>query len=101
MECVICKNGNTKPGVVNVTLQRDDFAIIFKKVPADVCENCGEYYLDEDISDQLLKKAEDSIKKGAEVEILTGSRCLAPNLQILLKQIQELWYGQLSLLYYM
>ena len=70
MECVICKNGNTNPGMVNVALQRDDFAIIFKKVPADVCDNCGEYYIDEDISDQLLKRAEDSIKKGAEVEIL-------------------------------
>lgn len=70
MECVICKNGNTNPGMVNVTLQRDDFAIIFKKVPADVCNNCGEYYLDEDVTDQLLKKAEESIQKGAEVEIL-------------------------------
>jgi len=70
MECIICKNGTTSPGIVNVTLQRDDIAIIFKKVPADVCNNCGEYYLDEDVSDQLLKKAEDSIKKGAEIEIL-------------------------------
>lgn len=70
MECVICKNGSTNPGIVNVTLQRDDVAIIFKKVPAEVCDNCGEYYLDEDISGQLLKKAEDSIRKGAEVEIL-------------------------------
>ena len=70
MECVICKNGETSPGMVNVTLQRDDISIIFKKVPADVCNNCGEYYLTEDITDQLLKKAEDAIQKGAEVEIL-------------------------------
>jgi YgiT-type zinc finger domain-containing protein len=70
MECVICKNGNTNPGMVNVTLQRNDTTIIFKNVPADVCNNCGEYYLDEDVTEQLLKKAEDAVKKGAEVEIL-------------------------------
>lgn len=70
MECVICKSGSTHPGMVTVTLQRDDSTIIFKHVPADVCENCGEYYLDENITDQLLKSAEEAVKKGAEVEIL-------------------------------
>lgn len=70
MKCVICKNGDTNPGLVTVTLQRNETTIIFKHVPADVCENCGEYYLDEEVTDQLFKKAEDAIKKGAEVEIL-------------------------------
>jgi YgiT-type zinc finger domain-containing protein len=70
MKCVICKNGDTNPGMVTVPLQRNETTIIFKQVPADVCENCGEYYLDEEVTDQLLKKAEDAIKKGAEVEIL-------------------------------
>ncbi|MDQ1352118.1 MAG: hypothetical protein QG657_2424 [Acidobacteriota bacterium] len=70
MKCVICKNGNADPGIVNVPLQRGDCTIIFKNVPADVCDNCGEYYLSEDITDQLLKKAEDAVRKGAEVEIL-------------------------------
>lgn len=70
MKCVICKNGNADPGFVNVPLQRDDCTIIFKNVPADVCDNCGEYYLSEAIADQLLKKAEDAVRKGAEVEIL-------------------------------
>jgi YgiT-type zinc finger domain-containing protein len=70
MECVICKSGSTKRGTVNVTLQRDDSTIIFKSVPADVCDNCGEYYLDGEVTDQLLKEAENAKKKGAEVEIL-------------------------------
>ncbi|MCP5050650.1 MAG: type II toxin-antitoxin system MqsA family antitoxin [bacterium] len=70
MECVICKNGITSPGVVNVTLQRNESTIIFKRVPADVCDNCGEYYLEEDVTNHLLKLAEEAVKKGAEVEIL-------------------------------
>ncbi len=63
MECVICKNGMINPGVVNVTLQRNESTIIFKHVPADVCDNCGEYYLAEDVTDHLLKLAEDAVKK--------------------------------------
>ena len=70
MDCVICKNGNTSPGKVNVVLQRDESTIIFKSVPADICDNCGEYYLTDDVTGQIMDRAEEAVKKGAEVEIL-------------------------------
>ncbi len=70
MNCVICKHGTTKPGYVTATLQRGPTTVIFKEVPADICENCGEYYLSEEITGKLLERAEDAVKKGAEVEIL-------------------------------
>ena len=70
MKCVICKNGTTNPARVNAVLQRNDCRIIFKDVPADVCENCGEYYLNEEITNKILSRAEEAIKNGAEVEIL-------------------------------
>jgi YgiT-type zinc finger domain-containing protein len=70
MQCVICKHGLTHPGKVTVTLQRGESLIIFKQVVAEVCENCGEYYLSEEVTDKLLKRAEDAVKNGAEVEIL-------------------------------
>lgn len=69
MKCVICKQGETLPGQVTVTLNREKTTIIFKEVPADVCGNCGEYYLSEVITDRLLSKAEDAAKSGAEIEI--------------------------------
>ena len=53
MKCIYCKVGNTKPGFVTVTLQRDNTTIIFKEVPAEVCENCGEYYLSEEVTEKL------------------------------------------------
>ena len=46
------------------------YIVIIKQVPADVCENCGEYYLSQGVTSQVLEKAEDAVKKGAEVEIL-------------------------------
>ena len=70
MKCVLCRHGETHPGTVTVTLQRDSAVIIIKDVPADVCENCGEYYLSENITRAVLRTAEESVRKGVEVEIV-------------------------------
>ena len=53
-----------------MTLQRGDSTIIFKLVPAEVCDNCGEYYLSEAVTEQLVAHAERAVANGAEVEIL-------------------------------
>jgi hypothetical protein len=53
-----------------VTLQRGETTVILKGVPAEICENCGEYYLSDDMTDQVLERAEAAVKSGAEVEIL-------------------------------
>ncbi len=48
MQCVICKHGETQPGHATVTLERGDLTFVVKHVPARVCDNCGEEYVDED-----------------------------------------------------
>jgi YgiT-type zinc finger domain-containing protein len=45
MKCVICKQGDTRPGQVHVALQRGNSMVVIKNVPAHVCVNCQEYYL--------------------------------------------------------
>ena len=70
MKCAICRQGETSPGLVTVLLQRGETTVIFKQVPAEVCENCGEYYLTPAVTEQLLVRAEEAVKQGAEVEIL-------------------------------
>ena len=70
MNCVICKHGTISFGYVTVTLQRNETTVILKNVPADVCENCGEYYLSEEVTDKILTRAETAVNNGAEVEIL-------------------------------
>lgn len=70
MRCVICKHGETKPGLVTVTLERDECIVVMKKVPAEVCDNCGEYYLSDAITGQVLERAEVAVNNGAEVEII-------------------------------
>ena len=70
MKCVICKSGETHEGQTTVTLNRGQSSIIIKDVPAKICENCGEYYLSEDVSAQVMAMAENAVKQNAEVEIL-------------------------------
>jgi YgiT-type zinc finger domain-containing protein len=70
MKCVICKLGETRHGYTSVTLERNGTTIVIKEVPAQICENCGEYYLSDKISEQLLRLAEKVVRKGTEVEVL-------------------------------
>ena len=69
MRCVLCRHGETRPGVVTVPLTRADTTVVIKGVPAEVCENCGEYYLTEEVTNCLLRDADKAVQSGAEVEI--------------------------------
>ena len=69
MKCVICKHGETRPGTTTVTLERDGSTIVFKEVPAAICDNCGEKYIDGDVTRNLLIKAEEILRSGVEVDI--------------------------------
>ena len=70
MKCVLCRHGSTRPGEATVTLQRGETLVVTKNVPADICENCGEYYLSAEITEKVMARAEDAVRNGAEVEIL-------------------------------
>lgn len=70
MRCVICKHGETQTGTVTVTLHRGETVVVIKEVPADVCRQCGEYYLDEPTTERVMAMAEEAVKHHAEVEIL-------------------------------
>lgn len=69
MTCVICKQANTQAGKTTVTLERNGMTIIFKDVPAQVCPNCDESYVEEQISATLLKTAEEAGRAGVQVDI--------------------------------
>ncbi len=37
MKCLICKQGETRPGLATVTLERDGATLVIRGVPARVC----------------------------------------------------------------
>lgn len=69
MKCVVCKHGETKPGTMTATLERDGATLVFKGVPAEVCQSCEESYVSSETSQKLLKQAEEAIKKGVQVDV--------------------------------
>ena len=69
MICVICKNGETQLGKATVTLEREETTLVIKGVPAQVCGNCGEEYVDEETTARLLKTAEDAASAGVQVDV--------------------------------
>lgn len=69
MTCSICRHGELVAGTATVPLSRGNSTIIIKEVPADVCDNCGEYYLTPAISQRTYALADDAARSGSEVEI--------------------------------
>jgi YgiT-type zinc finger domain-containing protein len=69
MKCVVCKHGETTPGKTTVVLQRGGATVMINDVPAKVCENCGEEYVDETVAEKVLAAAEASARAGVRVEI--------------------------------
>ncbi len=69
MKCTICKTGETEQGTTTVTLNRDDFTLVVKEVPAQICTNCGEDYVDSIVVRELLQLAERMAKNGSQVDI--------------------------------
>jgi YgiT-type zinc finger domain-containing protein len=69
MQCVICKQGETELGLATVALERGGAMVVIKGVPAEICTNCGEYYLDESMTERVLLMAERAVAEGAEIEV--------------------------------
>jgi YgiT-type zinc finger domain-containing protein len=69
MKCVVCKQGQTAPGNATVTLERGESTLVFKHVPARVCSNCGEEYVDEEAARHILRVADEAANAGVQVGI--------------------------------
>ncbi len=69
MKCVVCKNGETRPGKATVTLEREGLTLVVKGVPARVCQNCGEEYVEEAEASRLLDAAEQAAQAGVRVDV--------------------------------
>ncbi|OFY71399.1 MAG: hypothetical protein A3G23_04395 [Bacteroidetes bacterium RIFCSPLOWO2_12_FULL_37_12] len=69
MTCLICKSGTYKAGKVTVKLERGSSIVLIKETPAEVCDTCGNYLLDQKTTRAVLKHAKNSFKSGAELEV--------------------------------
>ena len=70
MKCVMCKGGERAPRKTTVKVQRGETLVIIKDVPADVCRDCGEAYLDSNVALKIEKQVEEAVARHTEIEIL-------------------------------
>ena len=70
MKCIICKHGDLRPGKISLLLERRNTSFVVKNVPADVCDNCGEEYVDGEVARDLLESIDQLKGKRREVELL-------------------------------
>jgi YgiT-type zinc finger domain-containing protein len=68
-KCLICKQHETRVGTTTVTLERGPLTLVIVDVPARVCPNCGEAYVDETVTAELLRTAEQMAAAGAQVDV--------------------------------
>jgi len=69
MKCLICRQDETQEGATTITLERGALTLVIKDVPARVCPNCGEAYVDEAVTAELLHTAEQMAAAGAQVDV--------------------------------
>ena len=70
MKCAICKNGMTVDGHTTVVLEREQTTLVFKQVPAQICDNCGEEYVSSSVNKALLSHAEEESNRNIALEML-------------------------------
>ncbi len=69
MTCIVCKQGDMQPGTTTMTLERNDTTVVFKHVPAEVCEVCGEAYIDATTTKKLFTIVEEAARAGVQVDV--------------------------------
>ena len=69
MKCTFCINGETKPGKTKSIIEEDGIVVIIRDIPADVCTNCGEAYLDDSTAEKLDEIFDEAVKSGEQVVI--------------------------------
>jgi len=70
MDCTLCKSGSTEDGYVTVTLEKGNTIVLIKNVPAEICQNCGHYYLSKEITTMVHNLGKEAYQKGTELEII-------------------------------
>jgi hypothetical protein len=53
-----------------VVLERGQTTLVTDDVPANMCENCGEYYLTEGMTEKVMAMAKETVQNNVEVEVL-------------------------------
>jgi len=67
MICLICRQAHIAHGFTSIHFERDEFRAVMHRVPAQVCPACGEAFLSELVTADVLQRVERIFLQG-EIE---------------------------------
>jgi len=57
MICLVCKHRKMEQGITILPIERDNEILLITDIPARICANCGEVYLEEETAQGVQKLA--------------------------------------------
>ncbi len=61
MICLVCKHNRFKKGTTILPIERGKAILLITDIPARVCENCGETYIEEEIAQDVQDLANETL----------------------------------------
>lgn len=68
--CPLC-GGTRVSGRVTFTADLGAGVVVVRQVPATVCDQCGEEWIDDAVAADLAERAADARRRGAQVEVVS------------------------------
>jgi len=69
MNCVLCK-GTMHNGTTHFPIDRDSQFLLVKNVPALICEQCGEMFIDDKVYQKIEEIVNSVQNSNVEIEVL-------------------------------
>ena len=70
MKCPIC-GGNMKRGLTNLPVELEAGLLYVKQVPADVCGQCEEAFIPDDVAEKLERIVDRARRQKVEIEVVS------------------------------
>jgi YgiT-type zinc finger domain-containing protein len=74
MKCLVCKYSRFKQGTTVLPIERGNAIVLITDIPARVCENCGETYLDEETAQEVQDLANETLSGEVSYTTVLGKR---------------------------
>ncbi|MBT9556494.1 MAG: type II toxin-antitoxin system MqsA family antitoxin [Myxococcales bacterium] len=68
--CPVC-GGSRVNGRVTFTADLGEVVVVVRQVPATVCDQCGEQWIEDTVAASLEQRAADARRRGAQVEVVS------------------------------
>ena len=74
MTCLVCKHKRFRKGTTILPIERGKAIVLITDIPARVCENCGDAYLDEETAQGVQDLANETLSGEVSYSRTRGER---------------------------